>query len=374
MDWRAIDRLILLGWLVMLAPTIFGFALLLSLMLAPSYLHGQVANALLIFYAAHFLLLGGCLLVAHRRRRSIESFPLLENLLISSFVLNTMVTGYVTGTHLSNGLLLLFLGVNIASALSSVNKVRLGYLVSCVTIALIVIFSDFLGIWPRAPIFDTDLLRDTYAHLPAWIAMQAVLALILLILLGVCIAAVRRWVERETLYREMSMIDGLTRLTNRRCLIERGEKEMQRAQRMSEGSHPGFACVMLDLDHFKSINDTWGHQAGDEVLVTTSQVMMDNARQYDEVGRFGGEEFVVLLPNIAREDALRVAERIRASIENAKIEVEGRTIPVTASLGVAYYPSPGMTHLNDLLKAADEALYRAKESGRNRVCEADVEE
>ena len=127
---------------------------------------------------------------------------------------------------------------------------------------------------------------------------------------------------------------------------------------------------MVDLDHFKRINDTWGHHAGDKVLIAASSIMMDTARQYDEVGRYGGEEFAILLPNANLEGAAVVAERIREKIAATIVEVDGNAISMTASFGVACYPAPGIDDLNDLLKAADKALYEAKESGRNRVVTA----
>jgi diguanylate cyclase (GGDEF)-like protein len=125
---------------------------------------------------------------------------------------------------------------------------------------------------------------------------------------------------------------------------------------------------MVDLDHFKRINDTWGHHAGDQVLVAASAILMESARQYDEVGRYGGEEFAILLPGVALDDAALVAERIREKIAATRVEVDGNSIAMSASFGVACYPSPGIENLNDLLKAADKALYAAKESGRNKVC------
>jgi diguanylate cyclase (GGDEF)-like protein len=166
----------------------------------------------------------------------------------------------------------------------------------------------------------------------------------------------------------MSTIDGLTRLTNRRSFIERGHSEFSRARRISAG---GVACVMVDLDYFKRINDTWGHHAGDQVLVAASAILMESARQYDEVGRYGGEEFAILLPGVSLETAAAVAERIREKIATTEVEVDGNSISMSASFGVACYPAPGIEDLNDLLKAADKALYVAKESGRNRVVMAE---
>jgi len=106
------------------------------------------------------------------------------------------------------------------------------------------------------------------------------------------------------------------------------------------------------------------------VLVNVSQILMSGARQYDEVGRYGGEEFVILLPSTPLEGAVRVAERLRSQIEASRVEAEGTVLEVTASFGVATYPGAGMDCINDLLKAADVALYDAKHNGRNQVVTA----
>ena len=147
------------------------------------------------------------------------------------------------------------------------------------------------------------------------------------------------------------------------------EKILLLSTASSRGDYPpaALACIMLDLDHFKRINDTWGHHAGDAVLVSASSIMMENARQYDEVGRYGGEEFAVLLPGVTLDIAATIAERLRKKISEASVSVDGNTISVTASLGVACYPAPGINDMNYLLKAADAALYQAKAAGRNRV-------
>jgi diguanylate cyclase (GGDEF)-like protein len=200
-----------------------------------------------------------------------------------------------------------------------------------------------------------------------WFVFQSVLAVTLLLILYIGLVATERWSNREDLYREMSTVDGLTRLTNRRSFIERGESELNRTRRTPTSQ---LSCIMLDIDHFKGINDTHGHDAGDAVLVKVSEIMMDNARQYDEVGRYGGEEFAILLPATPLENAIKVAERLRARIEAVEIPCNGTTLRVTASFGVACYPYNDIQDMNGLLKSADTALYAAKHGGRNQVIAA----
>ena len=369
LDWRPIDRLILLGALTLLAPSMFGSVLLLTLATAPEFLAAGPARGMLAFYALHGLALAAYLVSALSRREREHDFPAFENFIIVSFVVVVMLSTWLTGTHFTMGLLLLFLGINITSALANIRKIKLAYLATCVLMALLAV-ADFAGVLPFAPLFAKMPLNPDGSPMLGWLAAQVQLAAILLAISAISMAAINRWVERENLYREMSTIDGLTRLANRRSFIERGRSELSRAQRM--GTSP-VACVMVDLDHFKRINDTHGHHAGDQVLVVASAIMMENARQYDEVGRYGGEEFAILLPGASMEAAAMVAERIRARIEATPVDVDGKTVRMTASFGVSCYPAPGVGNLNDLLKAADKALYVAKEGGRNRVCLAEPE-
>ena len=366
LDWRPIDRFILLASLVMLVPVLLSAILLATVSLAPYYLDPDVTRLLLILCACHGILLAGFLGFALRRRQHIHDWPAFENFTIASFIITVLACSYATGTHFTEGLLIIFLGINIASALVNIRKIWVAYFGVCILMALLAV-SDFSGALPPAPLFAHPPLNPDGSPLSGWLAVHVTVAAVLLAITSISLTAVGRWVERESLYREMSTIDGLTRLTNRRSFIERGQSEFSRAQRIPTSA---LACVMVDLDHFKRINDTWGHHAGDQVLIAASTIMMSGARHYDEVGRYGGEEFAILLPGLTLEAAVIVAERIREKIADAQINVDGNPIAITASFGVASFPAPGITNLNDLLKAADKALYAAKESGRNRVVTA----
>jgi diguanylate cyclase (GGDEF)-like protein len=364
LDWRPIDRLILLGGLTMLVPVLVALALVLGMVVTPSYLNFSLAWPMLALYVVHGAVLGGFLAAALRRRQHSDDWPAFENVIIVSFVVGVLVGAYLTGTHFAEGLLIVFLGINITSALANIRKIRRAYFVVC---ALMLAFAviDLYHALPAAPLFVKPIMHADNSLTLGWLIARILLAGILLAISAISMAAINRWVEREDLYREMSTVDGLTRLANRRFFLERGNSELSRAQRF--GSSP-VACIMVDLDHFKRINDTFGHHAGDQVLVAASSIMMQSARQYDEVGRYGGEEFAMLLPGATLEVAAQVAERIREKIAYTPVEVDGRLINMSASFGVACYPGPGIKDLNDLLKSADKALYVAKASGRNRVC------
>jgi diguanylate cyclase (GGDEF)-like protein len=163
-------------------------------------------------------------------------------------------------------------------------------------------------------------------------------------------------------FRRASLTDPLTGVTNRRGFFEIGERLLARAR---FGKEP-VAIVIFDLDQFKRINDQFGHAIGDEVLVAFCRLAAAQLRPDDLFARLGGEEFVTLLPNAAAQDAVWLAERVRAAIEAASHAVEGHVVCMTVSAGVASL-NEGTTALSAFLSAADNALSRAKAAGRNRV-------
>ena len=173
--------------------------------------------------------------------------------------------------------------------------------------------------------------------------------------------------EREVLalqaqLREQSIHDALTGLYNRRHLEATLERELARATRMSKP----LSIVMVDLDHFKSVNDRLGHPAGDEVLRSFGALLTDQFRTDDISCRYGGEEFLVVMPGCAEGAAIDLAERLRRATEASAIACGAEAIRMTVSSGVATFPRHGRTAA-ELIKAADTALYGAKAAGRNRV-------
>ncbi|AMW04107.1 diguanylate cyclase [Gemmatimonas phototrophica] len=165
---------------------------------------------------------------------------------------------------------------------------------------------------------------------------------------------------------QLAQTDPLTQLLNRRALTERITAEMERALRYDST----LALLMIDLDHFKRVNDTYGHLVGDDVLRDVAQLLSDTIRGSDIVARYGGEEFLVLLPETDDAGAESFADRIRAAVEEhqfASDSLGGEPLRLTASVGVAVYPAARIESVEDLFARADAALYRAKADGRNRV-------
>jgi diguanylate cyclase (GGDEF)-like protein len=177
----------------------------------------------------------------------------------------------------------------------------------------------------------------------------------------------RRLEKAQEKIEELAITDELTRLFNRRFFFERLRDEVKRAVRFGLN----LSLIMIDIDYFKNVNDTHGHQAGDVILKNISNAVKNCCRQIDTVARYGGEEIIVLLPGTDLKGAYHLAEKIRVTIESSKNKYNGSdAISVTVSSGVASFTSDDlqkMTHNDQMIRYVDEALYRAKEKGRNRV-------
>ncbi len=167
--------------------------------------------------------------------------------------------------------------------------------------------------------------------------------------------------ESHRLY-ELSVLDGLTNIYNRRYLDQRLSQELADSRRHEKP----LSVALLDLDSFKKLNDTYGHQAGDLVLCELTGLISKELRQHDVLARYGGEEFALILAGTSGSDGLLLAERLRALVANRDFFYKNQRLPVTISLGLATYPEDGEDKM-ELLRTADKALYRAKELGRNRV-------
>ena len=162
---------------------------------------------------------------------------------------------------------------------------------------------------------------------------------------------------------QLSRTDALTKLWNRGYWSERLQEEFQRAKRLGSAA----AMVIFDIDHFKKINDNFGHPAGDDVIRRTAALLRATARSVDICGRYGGEEFSVILPGTEEEGALRFAEKLRRNIAEGSCRYGDTEIAYTISLGIAAL-TPDIDAVDQWLVRADEGLYAAKRSGRNRVC------
>jgi diguanylate cyclase (GGDEF)-like protein len=268
--------------------------------------------------------------------------------------------------HLDDSLVIGLLAVAVAAQLVAagaalaqmprVGRYRLAW--ALVSLAMVLMVARRLE-----PVFD--ILRGGQAS--AWDAGLGLSTSLLLAfgLLGVreLFADVRR--QQDALYQQATR-DGLTGLANRLHVLQLGEREVERARR----SGAPVAVLMVDIDHFKRVNDQHGHQVGDEALRVVATTLAAQLRVTDVVGRLGGEEFLVLLPGEDAAGALEVAERLRVAVERTCGPAAGLTAPLTISIGRSILRPDGTSaeaQLAAAMVAADEALYRAKGQGRNRV-------
>jgi diguanylate cyclase (GGDEF)-like protein len=173
----------------------------------------------------------------------------------------------------------------------------------------------------------------------------------------------KQLVEMARRLEELSTRDGLTGIFNRRHF----GATLEQVFRHSTRYHRPLSVVILDVDRFKTINDTFGHQAGDAVLTEVARRFAKSVRATDTVARYGGEEFAVLLPETALADAMSFAEKLRTVISSSPVLIPGGELPVTVSVGTASLEHTGFATSSEMFAAADQALYRAKRNGRNRV-------
>lgn len=173
--------------------------------------------------------------------------------------------------------------------------------------------------------------------------------------------------ELETSHQalaELATTDPLTKLKNRRAFFENGEQSLALTRRYKTD----LSIIVADVDHFKKINDSHGHQVGDNALIAMAGILTRMTRSEDTVARIGGEEFALILSDTNRLGAAVLAERIRVAVEKERIVIAGKPVPLTISMGVACYTVEHVDSLNQLLSIADRRLYLAKKRGRNRIC------
>lgn len=177
---------------------------------------------------------------------------------------------------------------------------------------------------------------------------------------------IKRGLEKRKLEKELlglATTDSLTKLYNRNYFLSRFEEEFEKAVRYKNN----ISCVMIDIDHFKNVNDNYGHQRGDEVLLQLSDILKINSRNIDIVGRYGGEEFIIILPQTDSESAYKFSERLRRVIKSNEFEVNhNKIIKITISIGVSSFPQSKVKSYSDLIQLADNALYSAKRKGRDK--------
>lgn len=307
----------------------------------------------LVFLVLHLLLIYPCIYWKH----SNTAQKILPYLTVAILVISLLRDGYSVGVFSPATMIAYVCLLAVGSVLLPRRIVYSAFLPA--TIFLIgCAFLSFLGAIPYAPLFN---LGDDFFHQNSFWLLS--MAFFIIPILVTCIllfeVLLSQWRHREKLIQRLSEIDPLTNLFNRRSINDA-------LMNLDQAAVARYAVVLLDLDHFKEINDQYGHDKGDETLVQVSEVLKQELRDSDVVGRFGGEEFILLLKNSSLEQAQQIAERCRSKIEALVLTNEdAQLIPITASFGVAV-STPNLGP-QQLLSQADKALYQAKAAGRNCV-------
>jgi len=205
------------------------------------------------------------------------------------------------------------------------------------------------------------------------ILFVGVLAIILFSVFGTAFVfmrkAVKKMIYQQEMLEELATVDAVTGLYNRAEITRRMEAEWQRYKR-SSSKQSSFALLMLDLDHFKKVNDNYGHLVGDKLLQLVAHRLMGELRSYSAIGRYGGEEFIALIPDISYASAQQVADRLLRLVSQSKYSISGYELSMSVSIGFAV-AEPTDLNLDALIKRADDALYDAKQSGRGCVMGAE---
>lgn len=299
-------------------------------------------------------------------RRRLPDFTPFQMATTLYFALTLVISSYYIGTMtMAAGVVLL--GGPVFGFIVLERRVVWVSFLAALSLLMVLGIMTSSGQLPYAPIMKppVDVESQMFWYASGWLfAAPHVVFIVILADL-----TLNWWREREDVIRQMSRTDALTGIHNRRSIIEMLEKETARTHRHG----PPLCVVLLDLDHFKKINDTWGHPMGDRVLKETANLLSHTIRQCDAVGRYGGEEFMVLLPDTDLKGAEAVVERCRAQLAAMVLTNDaGERIPVSGSFGLVCNEHYLSASAEILIKEADDALYRAKEGGRNRVVALDM--
>lgn len=277
------------------------------------------------------------------------------------YALTMTYCSWMVGTHsFMTGVVLL--GAPVAGFILLERRPVLLAFLTALTGTFALSVASALGYLPYAPLVVPPSNQATALF---WALSSYFLSLIPIVALIVLAdRALSSWRQREAGIHAISRTDALTGIHNRRSILELLDKEIARTRRHG----PPLSVVILDLDHFKSINDTWGHPTGDHVLQVAAALLQQTIRQCDAVGRYGGEEFLILLPDTTLEGARVLADRCRQRLAEELVTAENsENFRVTGSFGLACNEQCLELSAAVMIKAADEALYRAKHGGRNRV-------
>lgn len=308
----------------------------------------------ILFVVALFTLIYPC----YKLRASLTAQKVLPYICIGLFVFTLIFDGYYIGIMSPATVCGLVCVVSVGLIIFS-RRLVYTFLFPSLAILSYLMYQSIVGHLPYAPIFQLGNLTKVYFN-PFWLgSMIYFMTPIITICFLLFDLMLQQWRTREQTYQALSQIDPLTRLLNRRSINEHIVEIEQ---------HPlaTYCIILMDIDFFKNINDTYGHLKGDEVLSRVADELKAQTRPEDLVGRYGGEEFIILVKTSDKTFAYQVAERCRTAIMNIDLSSNHLPLTITASFGVAYWDTTSNT-IQEALHQADVAMYQAKEAGRNLV-------
>ena len=317
----------------------------------------QLLRHKLVINSIFFIMLLGLIYPCYALQKQAWVKRFLPYIAIGILIISLCYNGYMIGVF-SPVTMVIYICLIAVGLVLFERKIVYAMLVPATCFLTVSGYLSFIDVIPYAPIFQIDgqlflngfwLLSMLYFVIPILITCLILFEILL-----------SQWRHRERLIQHLSQIDPLTNTFNRRRISQSLEYLHQ------QDPHNPYAVVLLDLDHFKNINDQFGHHMGDNVLIAVSQELNDQIQDHDLVGRFGGEEFILILKHASLSKAHQISERCRSAIEALVISNdEGQSIHVTASFGIAQ--SHHGLRPQQVLSQADKALYAAKASGRNQI-------
>lgn len=360
MNWSNLQKCILILVLACVAHLLWIIWKVFVLM-NPEYwpwMNIPVLKSQLLLNVYFFFILGGLILPCYFLQGKKKPERCLPVLIVSIFTFAFFRDGYIIG---------LFSPATITGyiCLSGLGLILFERKIVYPPIFLVTLTYFTLGYFtihaqlPYAPIFSPQLMYHYPFNSVFWVQSMLYFILpILVICFVLCEILLIQWRVREAFIKKLSQIDPLTNLYNRRSFSEQ--------LRHIHTTQQQYAIIILDLDHFKSINDRYGHSVGDEALRCVAQTLKNNVREQDIVARFGGEEFIILLQETSQHKCIDIAERCRQAIRRLDIQIEQDiSIQFTASFGIA--TSKVEYEIEQVVRHADQALYKAKQQGRDQI-------
>ena len=325
------------------------------------YINYNLIKILMVCNTCFILILMSLIYPCYKLKNQDKAQFYLPYICVATFVLTLIFDGYMIGimspATLCSMMSIIAVGLILFSTRLVYSMVIISVLLFCA-----LMYGCLIQAIPYAPLFNLEVIgEEPYFNL-FWLSSMLFFILpIVVTCYSILDLILRQWRARENRYQNLSQIDALTQLSNRRSINEY-------LSQIDEKVAPNcpFCIILLDIDHFKAINDRYGHLKGDEVLIEVAQILKKNTRSQDMVGRYGGEEFIILIQTDQEDLAFKIAERCRVAIMGLEFYVENQHVPITASFGISVWQAQN-GKVQDAVHQADLAMYQAKQAGRNLI-------